>query len=203
MSRGVVALDGLLRAPLTGISGSLELDGTLLRAKGVEARCGRTGHIKLRGALPLRPVGSGGVGGGGSTVVGAEGLVAEASGLELRVRSAYSGLLDATVRVAGSLAAPVVGGELKLSKGTVYLVGQAGGGGGGGGGAGAAEAAVAMATGAGRGAEEEEMVSRAFAALKAGRRRAHDQVGVGMGVWRGVVQAVLAWIASRSWCSEA
>jgi hypothetical protein len=176
LSRGVVTVDGVLRSPLTGVSGVVQLDGAVLRAKNVEARSGRSGVIRLSGALPLRPLQSPAAGAEGEEEPHpAEGLVAEASSLELRVRNAYSGLLDATVRIGGSVAAPVVGGELKLSKGTVYLVGQAGGGGGGApqqqqGGVASDTAAGAPARGA-----EAEMVSRAFAALKAGRRRAEDQ----------------------------
>lgn len=172
LSRGVVHLDGLLRAPLTGVSGSLDLDGRVLRARGIEARSGRSGHIRLSGALPLRPMPPPppASDGGAAEVPLPEGLLAEASALELRVRNAYSGLLDAAVRIGGSVAAPVVGGEVKLSKGTVYLVGQAGGAPGG-----AADSAVAGG-GSARGSEAE-MVTRAFSALKAGRRRAEDQVG--------------------------
>jgi hypothetical protein len=179
LSRGVVVVDGMLRSPLTGINGALELDGAVLRARGLEARSGRSGSMRLYGALPLRPGGGGGADASGEHLP-AEGLVAEASGLELRVRNAYSGLLDATVRVGGSLAAPVVGGELKLSRGTVYLMGSAGGGG-----APAAPApdAAAGVGGSGRSAEAD-MVSRAFAALKAGRRRAEDMVSGGQGAGR-------------------
>jgi len=175
LSRGVVMVDGFLRAPLTGITGVVELDGSVLRAGGVEARSGRSGHIRLSGALPLRPVQPQAPGADEPEPRVAEGLVAEVTSLELRVRNAYSGLFDATVRIGGSVAAPVVGGELKLSKGTVYLVGQAGGGGGGGGPLQPAAGQEGTSSGS-SGSAEADMVSRAFAALKAGRRRAEDQV---------------------------
>ena len=49
------------------------------------------------------------------------GIRAEASGLDVRARAAYSGRLDADLVVKGTLLEPEVGGSLRLSKGTAFL----------------------------------------------------------------------------------
>jgi hypothetical protein len=49
-------------------------------------------------------------------------LIVALEGAELRLRGLYSGQLDAGLRLRSSLAAPQLGGQLRLSRGTLYLL---------------------------------------------------------------------------------
>lgn len=111
----------VLRFPLTNVSAEVRAGEDLLTVEALEARCGRRGHIRVRGSLPVY-----GAGGGGRATAGqpALRLVAEASGLELRVRNMYSGQYDAQVAVTSSLASPSVAGTMRFSKGMVFIVPQ-------------------------------------------------------------------------------
>lgn len=116
----------LLRFPLTNVSTEVRAGGGMVMVDSLEARCGRRGHLKARGALPVY----GSASGGSSKSLpvqqqhGQNKLVAEASGLELRVRNLYSGQYDATVSVTDSLARPTVAGGMRFSRGIVFMVPQ-------------------------------------------------------------------------------
>lgn len=218
LSRAVVH-SGYLRAPVTHLGGSISLDGNTLVAAAVEGRVGSKGHVRLNGALPVQPPPAAqlaaGVGGGakrgegsGSAAPGAvpaaqQGLELVLCDVEVRVRNLYAGSLDSHVTVHGSAAAPVIGGSMRLSRGTAYLIPQ-------GSSAAAAPqaAAEAAAAAAGLGASssnEAELVTTAFAALKAGRLRAAAQsaLQVGGGWAAACCQAVVqaAWLQRRA-CLE-
>ena len=121
----------LLRFPLTNASAEVRAGGGMLTVESLEARCGRRGHIRARGSLPLY---SGGVGGRGPPLltpiqqmqqhVAPHRLLAEASALELRVRNLYSGQYDASLVLTNSLASPTVAGGMRFSKGIVFIVPQ-------------------------------------------------------------------------------
>ncbi|WIA09845.1 hypothetical protein OEZ85_010059 [Tetradesmus obliquus] len=170
-----------LRHPVSQLSGSLSLDGQRLAVAGLEARVGPKGALALRGSLPLQHGGSGSSSSAGvqqeqeEQQQPAEGLAAGLAGIELRVRNMYSGSLDASLQVGGSLAAPQLGGQVTFSRGTAYLVPPAAGGPGGGA-AGGPAAAAAAAAGNGSSSSSQlgqsELVKTAFAALKAGKARA-------------------------------
>ncbi len=168
-SRAVVH-SAYLRAPITHLSGSLALDGSALAARDLEGRVGAKGHVRLHGSLPLRPLPAAAALAAASAAGGPlRGLELEASGLEVRVRAAYAGALDARVSVRGAASAPIIGGWVRFSRGTAYLLPQ------GVAATPAAEAAVTPPMGAAAtagGAAEAELVERAFSALKAGRLRA-------------------------------
>lgn len=117
----------LLRFPLTNVSTEVRAGGGLLMVDSLEARCGRRGHLKARGSLPVYGSASG-VGGSVSLPLlqqhGQNKLLAEASGLELRVRNLYSGQYDANLAVTNSLASPTVAGGMRFSRGIVFMVPQ-------------------------------------------------------------------------------
>lgn len=115
-----------LRFPLTNVSADVRAGDDRLTVEALEARCGRRGHIRVRGSLPV-------YGGSGSaaqqqSATGAaaapQRLVADVSGLELRVRNMYSGQYDASLTVTNSLASPTVAGSMRFSKGIVFIVPQ-------------------------------------------------------------------------------
>jgi autotransporter translocation and assembly factor TamB len=167
-----------LRHPVTQLSGSLSLDGQRLAEAGLEARVGPKGALALRGSLPLTHASSSSSNGqaGDQEQPPAEGLAAGIAGIELRLRNMYSGSLDASLQVAGSLAAPQLGGRVVFSRGTAYLVPPAASGQAGGTAAGPAAAAAAAAGNSNSSSSSQlgqsELVKTAFAALKAGKARA-------------------------------
>ena len=161
-----------LRYPLTHLSGRVEADGRRLAVTApLEARVGSKGHVRVTGALPLQPP----TAAGGADAAGS-GVCIEVTGLELRVRNLYAGALDADLVLAGSVAAPVLGGRLQLSRGTAYLIPQ-----GASPAAAAAAAAAEAAATAGSGGSDAELVERAFGALRAGRLRAAAASAVQVG----------------------
>jgi hypothetical protein len=177
-----------LRHPVSQLSGSLSLDGQRLAVAGLEARVGPKGALALRGSLPLKH-GTASSSSSSSSGDGAapqeqqqqpaEGLAAGLAGIELRVRNMYSGSLDASLQVGGSLAAPQLGGRVVFSRGSAYLVppaasGPAAAAGAPGGPAAAASAAVGNGGGGSSSSQlgQAELVKTAFAALKAGKARA-------------------------------
>ena len=105
----------LLRFPLTNVSAEVRAGEDLLTVESLEARCGRRGFVRARGRLPVY---------GASTGSSQHKLVAEASGLELRLRNMYSGQYDASLLVTSSLANPTVAGSMRFSKGIVFIVPQ-------------------------------------------------------------------------------
>jgi hypothetical protein len=170
----------VLRHPLTALTGSLAVDGDTLAVSGLEAKVGPKGTLAIRGSLPLMPNGNG----SNSTSRGGvdSRLHAVASGVELRARNMYNGILDADMDLRGSLAAPVLGGRVVFSKGTAFLVPPAGGSSG--------PDAAAAAPANSSSSSQAELVRTAFAALKAGRARAATAAAAtaadsrGVSVWR-------------------
>lgn len=107
----------LLRFPLTNVGAEVRAREDLLTVESLEARCGRRGFARARGSLPMYAA-------AGSS--SQHRLVAEASGLELRLRNMYSGQFDASLLVTSSLANPTVAGSMLFSKGIVFIVPQGG-----------------------------------------------------------------------------
>ena len=107
----------LLRFPLTNVGAEVRAREDLLTVESLEARCGRRGFARARGSLPMYAA-------AGSS--SQHRLVAEASGLELRLRNMYSGQYDASLLVTSSLANPTVAGSMLFSKGIVFIVPQGG-----------------------------------------------------------------------------
>lgn len=131
----------LLARPLYPVSANVRIQRNTLYADHFDAKCGPRGAIKVRGAVPVLPPRRGASGDTWEGLVARAdvqgGIRAEATGLDVRARSAYSGRLDANLVVKGTLLEPEVGGSLRLSKGTAFIQPNAapsGGGSGGGGG---------------------------------------------------------------------
>ena len=112
----------------------------MMEVETVDARVGRKGHIRVRGILPVYQ--SKQVPHGAAPVLAAmqHRLTLDVKDLELRVRNIYTGQLDALVTVRDSVERPLIGGSVRFSRGSVYLLpqgqdvaGSSSGGGGGGG----------------------------------------------------------------------
>ncbi|KAF6250262.1 hypothetical protein COO60DRAFT_1706191, partial [Scenedesmus sp. NREL 46B-D3] len=97
----------LLRHPVTQLSGSCSLDGRRLAVAGLEARPATAARQRQRRQQPR---------GDQQDQQPGEGLAASLAGIELRLRNMYSGSLDASLQVAGSLAAPQLGGRVVFSR---------------------------------------------------------------------------------------
>lgn len=175
-SRASLALPWL-RHPITGLSGAARLQAGCLTLPGLEARVGQRGALSVRGTLPLSlsaatAYSSESDGSGSAAAPQPSGLELRADNLELRLRGAYSGFLDAALALGGAADAPRLGGMLRLSRGAAYLVAPPSA-------AGpavsqlppSAQEAASRATPAGDGAQAE-LVRAAFGALRAGRARA-------------------------------
>lgn len=115
----------LLARPLYPVSANVRIQRNTLYADQFDAKCGPRGSIKVRGAVPVLQTRRGSSGETWEGLVARAdvqgGLRAEASGLDVRARAAYSGRLDADLVVKGTLLEPEVGGSLRLSKGTAFL----------------------------------------------------------------------------------
>jgi hypothetical protein len=115
----------LLARPLYPVSANVRIQRNTLYADTIEAKCGPRGSIKVRGAVPVLHTRRGASGETWEGLVARAdvqgGIRAEASGLDVRARAAYSGRLDADLVVKGTLLEPEVGGSLRLSKGTAFL----------------------------------------------------------------------------------
>lgn len=109
----------LLRFPLTNASAEVRAGGGMLTVEALEARCGRRGHIRARGRLPVYTTAS-----THGPVSLQHKLAAEAVALELRVRNMYSGQYDASLAITNSLTSPTVAGGMRFSKGIVFIVPQ-------------------------------------------------------------------------------
>lgn len=138
ISKATLECPSLLRWPLTNVAAEVRAGGGMLTVESLEARCGRRGSLRVRGSLPvytqqhggsaqqqqLKQQKLGGGGQGGQQQQQAHRLVAEASGLELRLRNMYSGQYDAGLVLTGSLASPTVAGSMRFSKGIIFIVPQ-------------------------------------------------------------------------------
>ena len=141
---GRVTLDvpSVFPRPISSLACFAEVERNVLRVTGLEARCGRRGTLRVRGALPLTPL---------AAREAAEKLLAEeraaneaegnsaeaisqalsalqtleigADSLDVRVRNGFTGQLDADLEIGGNAQAVEVGGSVRLSKGIAYLTG--------------------------------------------------------------------------------
>ncbi|KAL6785562.1 hypothetical protein ACKKBF_B00775 [Auxenochlorella protothecoides x Auxenochlorella symbiontica] len=124
LTKGVLACP-YLKFPLRGINAQARCEDGVFTLDAAEARSGRTGIIRAKGWLPLTA-------GGAARMQAARGaapdpapaplLAAEASNLELRVRGAAAVRFEAALEARGSLAAPRVGGRLRVSHGTITVL---------------------------------------------------------------------------------
>jgi len=115
----------VLKFPLEIVTADVRCADGMLEVETVDARVGRKGHLKIRGALPVyqskQPQAR-----GAAPVIAAmqHRLTVDVQGLEVRVRNLYTGQMDALLTLRDSVERPVMGGSLRFSRGAVYLIPQ-------------------------------------------------------------------------------
>jgi hypothetical protein len=121
----------LLRFPLSNVNAEVRAGGGVLAVDSFEARCGRRGYLRARGSLPVYGASATGPAAPSAAAMQhgqqpavPQRLVAEAGGLELRVRNMYSGQYDASLTLTNSLASPTVAGNMRFSRGIVFILPQ-------------------------------------------------------------------------------
>ena len=115
LNRALISCPWLSR-PLSGLGATIRLNQNKLHVDTFEGKVGRRGYLKVLGSLPIR-----------HTDVGAElrdeeGITLSAEGLEIRARNAFNGTFDGEVTLGSSLLQPQIGGGMRLSKGTAYII---------------------------------------------------------------------------------
>ena len=144
ITRAAIDVPAAFPKPVTALGCSASIDRNVLRVRSLEGRCGRRGYVRASGALPLTPhaaeleaerlaqeaaadgedeEAADAESSRGAAVPSPAALRISADSLEVRVRNAFTGQLDADIAVSGNAAAVCVGGGLRLSKGTVFLLG--------------------------------------------------------------------------------
>ncbi|KAK9840821.1 hypothetical protein WJX81_007219 [Elliptochloris bilobata] len=125
------------RYPISNLSATVRLADNALKVEALDAHVGRRGRIRVKGHLPLTapapmlalpaPEGDGSAAAAkaGKESAPPAGIGVEAHGLELRVRNVYTGLFDASLKVRHSVMEPVVGGNMRFSRGVASLQPQA------------------------------------------------------------------------------
>ena len=128
--KATVAVPGALPRPVSGLNAVVRVRGNTLHVDTLEGRLGRKGHLRVKGALPLRPPAPGSRGSAGAAwaalvskadAAAAHGIRVDIVGGEVRAERRYSGLVDASLAVRGALLAPEVSGEVTLARGIAYL----------------------------------------------------------------------------------
>lgn len=114
----------VFKYPLEVVSADVRFAEGMLEVGGVEARLGRKGHVRTRGTLPIYHPDSNARGAAPVLAAMQHRLTVDVQGLELRARNTYAGQVDALLTVRDSVEHPVVGGSLRFSRGSVYLIPQ-------------------------------------------------------------------------------
>jgi len=107
-----------LAKPLSGLNATVRLQENTLHVDTLEGRVGRRGQLKVKGSLPITLIGAG----ADEDAASVQGIAVQAHGLEVRVRNGFNGTFDGALALAGSMTSPQVGGSMRFSKGTMYLV---------------------------------------------------------------------------------
>jgi hypothetical protein len=160
---GRAAIDcPVLKYPLEVVSADVRCEDGILDVNTLDIKSGRKGHLRARGALPIYPPGVS-FGPAAAMQKVQNRMTVDINGLELRVRNAYTGQLDALLTLRDSVQRPVVGGSMRFSRGAVYLMPQ-------GQDMGSSGTAPSGATGAGAsiGPSSGPSVSKVFALLTRG-----------------------------------
>ena len=117
-------LSPLLARPISSANATVRIQRNTLYVDDVEAKSGK-GVVKIKGAMPiLKPARTA----GGETW---EGLVARADtqggvkvaidGLDVRAKNVYSGQLNANIVAKGTVLAPELSGNVRVSRGTAFV----------------------------------------------------------------------------------
>lgn len=129
ISKGIIDCP-ILRFPVSIVSARVNCADGMLEVDTVDARVGKKGHIRLRGVLPVYQPRSKQQGAppprGAAPVLAAmqHRMTIDVGNLELKVRNLYAGQLDALLTVRDSVERPLVGGSLRFSRGSIYLIPQ-------------------------------------------------------------------------------
>ena len=115
LNRALISCPWLSR-PLSGLSATIRLNQNTLHVDTFEGKVGRRGHFKVLGSLPIREQEL------GAGLRDEQGITLSAEGLEIRARNAFNGTFDGEVTLGNSLMQPQIGGGMRLSKGTAYLI---------------------------------------------------------------------------------
>ncbi|KAL9313337.1 hypothetical protein ACSQ67_018789 [Phaseolus vulgaris] len=102
---------------LTNFGGTVHMKSNRLSISSLESRLGRKGKLLVKGNLPLR------------TKEGAldDKIEFKCEVLEVRAKSILSGQVNSQVQITGSILQPNISGNIKLSRGEVYLPHDRGG----------------------------------------------------------------------------
>ena len=104
----------VLKYPLNIATADVRCADDIIVVKGVDARVGRKGRIRVRGSLPLYHEMI-------KEFQNKARITLDLQGLEVKARNMYTGQLDALLTARDSLERPVVGGSMRFSKGSIYL----------------------------------------------------------------------------------
>jgi hypothetical protein len=102
----------VLPRPFSNLGGTICVKNNQLCVEGLEGRVGRRGRLEVRGQLPIKA---------NEAYSSGEAIEVKAESLEVRARHTFSGQVDSSMRLMGSLLEPEVTGSVKLSQGEVYL----------------------------------------------------------------------------------
>lgn len=102
-----------LKYPLNVMAADVECEDNEITVRGVDARAGRKGRIRVRGSLPFYHE--------GSNQVQKSRITLDLYGLEMKARNAYTGQLDALLTVRESIDKPIIGGSIRFSRGSLLL----------------------------------------------------------------------------------
>jgi len=114
----------MLKYPLNIATADVCCADGMLEVQGVDARVGRKGHVRVRGTLPFYQNKQPSRGAASALAAVQHRLTVDVKGLEIRARNAYAGQLDALLTVRESVDKPIVGGSLRFSRGSIYLIPQ-------------------------------------------------------------------------------
>ncbi|KAI5403590.1 protein TIC236, chloroplastic [Lathyrus oleraceus] len=101
----------VFRKPLTNFGGTVQMKSNRLSITSLESRLSGKGKLLVKGNLPLRP----------SEETLDDKIELKCDVLEVHAKNILSGQVDSQLQITGSILQPVVSGNVKLSRGEVYL----------------------------------------------------------------------------------
>ncbi|CAI8599704.1 unnamed protein product [Vicia faba] len=101
----------VFRKPLTNFGGTVQMKSNRLSITSLESRLSGKGKLLVRGNLPLRT----------SEETLDDKIELKCDVLEVHAENILSGQVDSELRITGSILQPIVSGNVKLSRGEVYL----------------------------------------------------------------------------------
>ncbi|XP_058785828.1 protein TIC236, chloroplastic-like [Vicia villosa] len=108
----------VFRNPLTNFGGTIQMKSNRLSITSLESRLGRKGKLLVKGNLPLRT----------SEETIDDKIELKCDVLGVHVENILSAQVDSQLQITGSILQPIISGNVKLSRGDVYLPRAAGSG---------------------------------------------------------------------------